>query len=276
VKLFIPSHGRAATVRTHIYANGFFDYWIVLHSEEEARWYRKNKSIDPARIVVSGMPLGLGGQRNWILENLVEDGEWFGMFDDNIDGFSGVTGELYNDPKHDVDTFTGPFWRKIYSASVSPYQLSKICEESIQMATTIGARLVGFSVTDNYYFRRKKWQAYGYVSTKAAIIQKTRLRFDPFFKAKDDHDFTAANLTEYGKVLINNYVFPLAGHFEPGGIGNKATRMELCVKESARLVEKYPDLWRLRDKKSMAPKAEVVLLPGGKQKIPFHAIKKDI
>ena len=259
-KVFIPSYGRAATIRTHLFLKGVFDYRVVVHNEEEAVWYRRNSTLEPKRIVVSGMPLGIAGQRNWILENLTKDGDWFGMFDDNIAGFIGPRGPLSEEETPPVHLFGSRFWRKKFRAPLTPSDLEIAVRSSIARAQEQGAHLIGFATTDNYFFRKKKWQEYGYVSTKAAFIQRTSLRFDPFFKAKDDHDFTAQNLQTFGKVLINNFVFPLAGHFEPGGIGNKQTRLNLCLKECARLMEKYPELWRYNNaKKVMAKNSEVVL-----------------
>ena len=74
MKIFILSKGRPDTIRTHLLFKGV-DYKIVLHNEGERRNYLLNNTIDPNKIIVSGVPFGVAAQRQWIQENLVEKDE---------------------------------------------------------------------------------------------------------------------------------------------------------------------------------------------------------
>lgn len=240
MKIFIPSYGRASTICTHRLLEGL-DWTVVVHDQSEFQDYYLNH-IPEDRLTISGVELGIARQRNWILENLVADGEWFVFMDDNIKQFQRVHPELYPNEVLPTDSFNHAFWGKRFNIPCKPQAIQQILKELQLKAEQVQAHLAGFATTENPFFRGKKWRMNGYVTTKTALVQKTRLRFDERFFAKDDMDFSAANLDQFGVVLVNNFVYPKANHYDLGGIGNRASRLLYKQRETQLLLEKWPNL----------------------------------
>ena len=136
----------------------------------------------------------------------------------------------------------------------------EIVEETIKHAEKIGAKYCGFSVVDNYYFRAKKWREVGFVCSKVALIKKSGINYDQKLLAMDDYAFTAENLKKFGKVLINNFVFPHGIHYQKGGIGNYKEREVNKIADSKYLIKKYPGLFRYKTKVNRHPKAEIQMV----------------
>lgn len=241
MKIFIPSYGRAGIITTHQLLKGQ-DYRILVHDSSEYSSYAQNPTIDRNRLVTTGQPLGIARQRNWVLDHLVEAGEWFCFMDDNIRGFEKLRGGLYDLLAQPVESFGSTFWGPRYKNPVEAKELMKALSETAEHASDIGTHFAGCATTDNFFFRGKKWRETGFVCTKLAIVRAGTLRFDPRFTAKDDVDFSAANLQKYGKVLVNNYLFPRGAHFSPGGIGKKDIRRFYSQQDAALLVKKWPTL----------------------------------
>jgi hypothetical protein len=80
---------------------------------------------------------------------------------------------------------------------------------------------------------------------------------DPKIQAMDDYGFSAEHHYLYGKVLINNFLWPVAGHYEPGGIGTYEDRVGRKIQDCNYLMQKYPGFFRYKVKKDCHPKAEL-------------------
>ena len=254
MKIIIPSYNRAATIQTQKYleAGGCTDYQVILHSEEQAAEYRRE---GVKNIVVSGVPRGVTHQRNWITRNLVSPGEWYVSMDDNVRGFRGVRPDHY-------DAETLPVQSSSFDKSIFDYQLnwpelSARFASSIHHAEERGAAYVGFATVPNYYFLGRKWRYVGYVISKVVLIKKMGIYYDTNLEAMEDFGFCAENLVRFGRVLINNFIIPQAGHYEPGGIGTYSERVERKIKDCAYLMQKYPGLFRYKVKEGCHPKAEL-------------------
>ena len=133
----------------------------------------------------------------------------------------------------------------------------KIVDEVIAKAEHVGTPYGGFAVVPNYYFRAKKWRYVGYVISKLAVIKNVGVKYDPYIQAMDDYAYTAACLKRFGAVVINNYVFPVAGLYEEGGIGTYDERVPKKICDCAYLMKKYPGLFRYKKKSGTHPKAEL-------------------
>lgn len=247
MKIFIPSYGRAGIISTPFLLEDL-EWNVVVHDESEAKSYKR--LLPKGKIIVSGVELGIAKQRNWIINNLVGEDEWFCFMDDNIKTFWRVHPNFYNQEGIPTKFFNHAFWDKRYRHNTLPSVLLAILEETRDKAKMLGAKLAGFATTDNPFFRALKWRSKGFVCTKAALIQKTTLRFDERFFAKDDVDFSAQNLDRYGCVLVNNYLYPKAAHHQPGGIGNRDVRQHYSSVEALLLAQKWPELCAVRKKDS--------------------------
>lgn len=258
MKVTIPSFGRAGNIRTHNLCSEKDDVRIIVHTEEEAKFYRQNPTTrkDNISIHVSNAPVGVCNQRNWILDNLAIPGQWILMADDNIDSLTGVDENHF--PWHEIDKDLPS--KTLASIFKSPMAWGRFMEESmkdITEADRLGYHLIGYATNQNPFFRTKKYRHAGYVTTKLAWVKKSDLRFEPGFLCHDDFQFSCENVLKFGGVLINNFVFPLGPHYEIGGIGPNQARVPHKIKEDEWLMKAYPGLLRYRQKPNVPLEAEV-------------------
>jgi hypothetical protein len=256
MKIYIPSKGRATTITTHtLFKN--YDYTVVVANEEEYTAYSNTIGIE--HLVNAHIPYGVAYVRQWILDQ-VPQGEWFLMLDDNVSSFTALPEPEYTreelDP-HIMSKETQDTFKKLFETEITTEQFLEICSQMIEKANIIGAHLCGFATVDNWYFRNKKWREVGYVITKMALVKKSHLTYDTAFTAMDDYYFTAENLLHFGKVLINNYVYRNATHYQDGGIGPYKEREPRKIADAELLMQRYPGLFRYKNKVGCHPKAEV-------------------
>jgi|GEM_PF-3976526 len=248
INVYIPSCNRANEICTHTLFNGnYFNHYIILHNEEQKKEYLKNDTITEDMIIVSNVDFGVSRQRKWILDNLVKEGEWFMMMDDNIEYFTAVDDEFYNfkglPVKFDKDL------KKVYENKISIARLHHLVSNDIRFCENNNIKYGGFAVMDNFFYREKKYRYVGYVISKAAFYKKDKLlNFNENILAMDDYYYTAENLKYFGRVLINNFIFPVAKHYQKGGIGTYEERIPKKRKDCIYLIEHYPGLFRYKKK----------------------------
>jgi hypothetical protein len=257
MKIVIPSFNRAETIRTHQYLEkgGVTDYKILLHSEACKAAYLKNPTIRPETLLVTGAQFGIQHQRQWIITNYVKKDEWFLTMDDNVRGIQCVHPFFYNADKLDVQH--KHFDPKIFQYEANSKQFIALCLKDIAYCEKQGIKFGGFASVPNYYFLGKKYRHVGYVISKIAIIKNSGITYDPNVMAMEDYAFTAENLLRFGKVLINNFIIPQAGHYEVGGIGTYEQRVPRKIIDCEYLMQKYPGLFRYKIKAGCHPKAEL-------------------
>lgn len=263
MKIFIPSKGRSQTITTHTWLDSdSVSYNIVLHNEQEKADYLKNKSIDPKRIIVSGMPFGLPIQRQWIVEHLCNPMEWVIFLDDNISGFTRAQDDYYDKDylgKKDSLDFENKKFRQILSHEITPREFLHLCLEMMEIGDRNRAFLCGFATTDNPYFRLHKFKFYGYVIGKALLRKKTIIKYPVNWFCQEDYHDMAEHLLHFGKVLINNFVRPTSKHYQEGGIGNYDSRLPHKIELNRKLLYKYPGLFRYNKKVGCPLEAEIIL-----------------
>jgi hypothetical protein len=259
MKVFIPTKNRAATISTHQAFEGE-DYTVVVHDETQKALYCENPTIEPSRVVVSGVPgdtFGLTRQREWVCRNLVEPGEWFVFADDNIKSLSAVPEPHYLEPSLPVQDDKS--LKEVYDTPCSPARFMEIGREMCQEAGRVGANLCGFATTGNFFFRGRKYRYAGYVIGKLMLwCNQPDFEFDHTVSMEDFRN-TAEHLYRYGAVLINNYVFPVAGHYEQGGMGTYEERIPIRKRDVKLLLKQYPGLFRVKDRPGFEPNTDLAL-----------------
>lgn len=254
MKVIILSKGRPDTISTH---KLFEDYILVLHTEEEKAEYLKNPTISPEKVVVSNAPFGVAYQRQWIQDNLIKPNEWYISLDDNIRSFQAVTDPHYW--QEELPVKTDKSMKAIYDTPCSTGRFLHICSEMAGKGERERIYNIGFGTTANFFFRDKKFRYVGYVISKAVVRKNVGTPFATDAQAMEDYAYTAETLLRYGKVLINNYVFPVAGHYEKGGIGTYAERLPKKIEACEILMRRYPGLFRHPKKKGTDPKGELAI-----------------
>lgn len=244
MKIFIPSYNRPWTATTHKLLQDM-PYTLVLRDEEQARLYRENPDFRKARIEIVG-----GGSINDARETCrkeLSDGEWCLQMDDNIRGFTMANIDFYRSV---TDIGRKPSYREfnhLLNVSVSFAQLyESVLKECMDEAERRGANIVGFSPHANPWFRQKKWYDVGYIQNKMVVLRKTSLKWDQSngHPAMEEYALCAAQHLEYGRVLINKFVYPVARHYEPGGLGPYEERLPAKIAACEDLLVRFPGFFR--------------------------------
>lgn len=255
--IYIPSARRSETIKTPQYleASGITNYTVLLHSQKDFEEYVNGGRVDARKLLVTKTERGVTHQRRFIINELVKKGEWFITMDDNISGFTGVQPDLYHEKF--LPTQTDPSLRSVFEHEYSASEILKLFELDREACLKIGSRYAGFATVPNFYFRSKKYRYVGYIISKAAIICNDGIDYDPELEAMEDFGFCAEHLLTFGRVLINNFLKPTAGHYEKGGIGTYEERLPRKIQDCVYLMNKYPGLFRYKTKKGCHPQAEL-------------------
>lgn len=252
MKIVIASKDRAFDITTHRLLKNF-DYKIFLHNQQQLDEYKKNKELDETKLFNTDTPFGMSKIRKWILNNYIEDNEWFLMLDDNIEYFTAIKDQYYNKlqlPKKNINQ------KEELEETITFEKFLELTKKDIEIANGIGIKLIGYAVVDNLYFRTKKYRQVGYVVGKTTYIKKSQITYDENVEM-DDYYMTAENLKVFGKVLINNFIFPYKKHYARGGIGTYQERLPQKIKDCKYIIQKYPGLFRYKEKAGCHPKAEI-------------------
>lgn len=259
MKIFICSYNRPGRISVHklLDADGI-DYRIILHDEEQKAAYLKNPSIKPEKLIVANKPPGMTRIRRWVLDTLVEPGEWYLMLDDNITEFQVVKDSHYGQELLPAKE-SPAFYKDIFENPVPAKRFMECVEEMRVKAEEIGAYHCGFASNANFFFRERKWRTVGYVIGKATMTRKSDINYEPGVEAMDDYLFTAQNLLRFGRVLINNFVLPVKKHYDVGGIGTYEMRLPAKIADGQYLMARFPGLFRYVKKAGKPLEAELAL-----------------
>lgn len=263
MKLFIPSFHRPNLHCTfRHFLDTSIDWYVLVHTADEYRGYKISGLVPSRRLILTRAPLGLVNHRNWIIENLVADGEWFLFASDDITKIT-VLDEPYYSKECDIDVTTKntTLWGKRFAKQASPVDIDRIVAELHARALAENCYYAGFSAFGNSLFRAKKWKRNTFVDGRLFLMRKTDLRFDPNVVTMDDYAFTAQNLTTPHGTLVNAWVEPIARRYTAGGLGSYAERLPAKRADCAYLISKYPQLFRYNlSKKTGAADAELSLI----------------
>lgn len=244
IRALVITGGQRVPMRTLPHLTGF-SVTAVTNSRAGANNLRSAHPDLP--VVVSGIPGGTCGkvqQVEWAIAELTEPGEWVLIADDNIERITGLPGE-YDEteefPEHDDYS--------LYALPVSPSRLYDRCVAAIALAQSRGAWLVGFGTTSNGFFRRRHYRDVGFVYGKMLLWRSDPgFRFDPTIGTIDDFRNTAEHTLRYGRVLIDNYLYPVARSYAAGGIGKLAERMPARLSDIQKVMTDYPGFFRLKQR----------------------------
>lgn len=256
MQVFIPSKNRADTISTHnVFPKGF----ILVHDDIQRKAYI-SKGIDPERVIVTKTKpdeFGLTRQREWAVKNLVRDGEWFVFADDNILRLSWLPLPYYKSSEVTPESVSPKNPKELWGTEC-PWDTFRdvVAKDTITYAERVGARMCGFAVVDNFFFRSKKFRSIGYVIGKLMLMKKDRLTFDHTITMEDFRN-TADHLLRFGAVAINNFAFPVAKHYQKGGMGSYKERVPFRQKDVKRLMFLYEGLLRVKNRDGFEPNTDL-------------------
>ena len=258
MKVVIPTYQRPDAITTpylDVFKN--FDIIVLVHNKKEYNEYKKHNP--DLNIICTNIDVALGGglprQRKWAIDNLLDNNEWIVFADDNIKEIHGIINnnwklnsiEIPNQDDWGVMTQKGFVSRINY--------LTKT-------ADNIGAYHVGFLPAHNYFFARKKVRQYGFCMGKMTMWKKDKnFKWNNIFlSAMEDYNHTAMHLINYGKVLVHDFMYPHAYHYQKGGEGSKEYRKPIRVKSTKLLITLYPNLIKTKKRKDNYPDARFVYM----------------
>jgi len=235
------------------------NYHYIFNSNEE-----RNRAIKELNLKKSGTHVadinkkdvgqyGVALAREWGERNLINEGEWYIWMDDNVDHFTWLPLPWYNYERIDFDfDWTDPVgkdlmikycyeWRSIYEEICPIEQVIKNWEEMIKKCEEMNTVAGGFAIETNYFFRRIKWQHFGYCRTQNAVIKNTGLPWDYWEGGMiEDMARSVDVIARYGCVCINRFMKPIKQFWEKGGIGSFQERMPNLIDGCKRLMKMYP------------------------------------
>lgn len=257
IPIYIPSYNRASTIKTTKYLDRTnVPYKVLLHSDDCRKNYLDAGIVKNENIIVTHAPFGITNQRNWMVDNLAKQGEWYISLDDNIRGFKRVVDKYYETNKK-LDVTRKDITQQDFNHEIEADELIELMEKDIRLCDELNIEYLGFATVDNFFFNSKKYKTVGYVISKAVAIKYAGLRYDINLEAMEDFGYCAEQLKKNNAVLINSWIKPIAGHYEAGGIGTYEQRVPRKIVDCEYLMRKYPNLFRYKEKKGCHPKAEL-------------------
>ena len=261
MKLAIPTYNRADIITTP-YLNTFsgYDIYLIFHSEEDKRSYELKNDISKFTSVVTDIPASSDGTAKaknieYFIDKYIDDGEWFIFADDNVVSVEGIVDEVvWQQPS--LENITRD-WFGLYDFET----FDKRINEVIEKADSINAHLIGFQVSKNYFYAHTKYRTRGYVLGKLYLWKKDEnFEYDKPFVAMEDFHFSAMHLLNYGCLLLCDYLWANAKHFQGGGLGTRDERRSNHAYGTEFMSKKYPGLLKPKTRKDNYPDLRFVTM----------------
>jgi len=247
-EVIIPTRG-TDRLRAHRWAMdlGYPVHFVCDDERQRGRVMRKT-GCQRNRCHVAQTPDGLGQSgiayvRDWVCQQLVPVGDWIIWIDDNVKRLTSLPHPFCNTDRIDFDFDDEPDigWRDAFeqTAENPRYVLDQLIEKCIDNGTIFG----GFAIETNFFFRRLRYQWWGYARTQCAVYRndgRSWLAWDGMML--EDFVKSVDVVCRYGKVVIDRFSKPDKPAFEEGGIGSFEDRLPNLRHDCKMLMERYPGL----------------------------------
>ena len=254
MKCFIVSRATLRLRSHELAARLGYDYFVVVDDTDQAdRAVSQPFNVPHSRVVVvdssagpvPGPPCGAAFKRDWVARTIMPVGEWSVWLDDNVECLTGLCPGLSQDV---IDLNTPPpgsTWRAEFARVLTHKWIHHYVGKSIDRAEQAGTIMVGFSTQNNFYFRSRKWQDFGYCRTQFVAYKNDGSTWFPFPTMMfEDAYKTVDVVARYGQVVVNRHMKPVKPMFEAGGIGAFDERLPHLQENCRRIVEMFPGLVR--------------------------------
>jgi len=251
MKIFIPTFNRPYSTTTPALLDAAGANYILVLRPSQVKSYRANDQFrrNPhCKIAVLDQEFSINYARE-ACRSMLAPGEWCLQMDDRIRGFTACEPDFYKSNTQLAHEEGGRPKRAMYDDILNrPVTFAQFYEEiildSIREAEERGANIVGFSPFDNPAFCYKKWNDVSYTQNKMILLRKTNLSWDQGLPAMEEYSMLASQLLEYGRVLVNKWARPVAGHYEPGGLGPLIDRLPAKRAACADIQTRWPGLFK--------------------------------
>jgi hypothetical protein len=190
-----------------------------------------------------GPPTGTAYVRDYICRHIAPKDQWFAWLDDNVSAITGLP-PGYSKAKINLDVPPkGGTWRDLFAHELTPDEVWYYLNETVSEAERLGTIDCGFATEENYYFRARKWQYFGYCRAQFGLYRNDGSGWMPEHSgAFEDFPKSVDVVVRYGCILINRHLKPIKPQFEAGGIGTLAERLPHLRESCAWLMAQYPGL----------------------------------
>jgi hypothetical protein len=203
-----------------------------------------------------GPPTGAAFKRDWIAREVAPRGKWLVWLDDNVECLTGLPPELSKDrisfdepppgprilPDYQTASIT---WREAFAHRLTRSEVWHYIDETLKEAERLGTINCGFATEENYFFRARKWQIFGYCRSQFTLYKNDGSGWMPYPGMMfEDMYKTVDVVARYGCVVVNRHMKAVKPLFEPGGIGGLEKRKPHLVENCRWLVNHYPGLLR--------------------------------
>lgn len=236
IRQFIITRG----LREITTANFFPEAEIVIHSAPiQNRMERRHW--------ITNTPDGSGGkerQIRWVMDNLLQKGEWGLFLDDNINNIWRVKDPFYSQKELTVqEKREGDSWKDIYENPIDGDHLISKLMSDIQIAERIRANFWGVASTPNFYFNGKHYHQCGFILGKMWAMKNVPFIWPPdSLPCLEDWWNTCAHLYQYGRILRNNFIHACREFYEPGGFGSLEERIPMAQESVKMIMHRFPGL----------------------------------
>lgn len=248
MKILTVTRGRVPRMKCHALRIPGTEHHFIFHNDKQRNRAMRSLGLPRQRCHVSHTRPGQTGaakNRQWAERNLTDDGEWFVSLDDNVHELTWLPEPWYHEERVDLSGQPSSFWRELYATPCPPSKVRMVLEDTMQRCIDTGTVLGGHAIENNYYFRQRKWQEFGYVRTSCAVVQNVGL---PWYywpgNMLEDFTRTVDVVARYGCVVVNRFLKAEKVPFEAGGIGPFEARLPSLVAISDELMKRYPGLLR--------------------------------
>jgi hypothetical protein len=261
-KILIASNAFIPRMKAqNIVKNNNLNYHYIFNTNEE-----RNRAIKEFNLRKEGTHVadinkkevgqyGVALAREWGERNLTDINEWYIWLDDNVGHFTWLPYPWYNYDRIDFDIDWSDSdgkelmkkhcmdWRQLYEEICPIEQIIKNWEELINKCEENNTVAGGFAIETNYFFRKIKWQYFGYCRTQNAVIKNTGLPWDYWEGGMiEDMARSLDVIARFGCVCINRFMKPMKNFWEKGGIGSLEERMPNLISGNKKLIEMFPGL----------------------------------
>ena len=224
-----------------------------MHTNREAHLYRARGVTAPIHVTGTGpQRCGRAHSIAWAYEQAWA-GEWMMFVDDDVSRITAMAEPWYQRPGIAKDVYESDRleWNWRMSQPVDPIRFVRIVADSMIEGERIGANLIGFSPTNNPFFRLKKWSRWSFVRGWMFLVRRVEGRAYRVCH-QDDNWATLDHLADDGQVLVNRFLHAHGNTMavkQDGGHGHMAARKPAYDRETRQMLAEYPDLVRVKDKR---------------------------
>ena len=201
--------------------------------------------VQPSAIKVTGIAnagiTGVSLAREWVIAHAMPVNQWSLWIDDNVSHLTGLPHSLASQEK--LNLKDGRDWRNLFETRIDKQAFFSYVNETIEHAEKKRTIFAAFANENNFFFRQRKWQYYGYCRTQCGLYKNDGSTWFPFKTMMLEDGYKSIDVVaRYGCIVINRYMKANKPQFEKGGIGSFEERLPYLTDNCSRLADMYRGL----------------------------------